>query len=309
VAELRFDGRVAIVTGAGGNPGLGRSYALFLASRGARVVVNDLGTGPDGRGIVRTSAAAVVDEIRAAGGEAVADLHSVAGVDGAGAIVQTALDTWGRVDILVNNAGVSFLARFDEIAPQDVERVVAVHLLGTIWMCRAVWPHMQQAGYGRIVNITSGSMLGNKLASVYGAAKGGIFSLTRSLAMEGEEHGIVVNSLMPAAFTVAMAHFLEDSDWKERAAVEQSPDRMAPLAGYLAHEGCTLAGACLAAREGRVYEALIAETAGWRADEPTLEEVATALDEIRDRAAMIENTSSLNAARRAYVVKPYRAPA
>jgi short-subunit dehydrogenase len=176
-------------------------------------------------------------------------------------------------------------------------------------MCRAAWPHMQRAGYGRIVNITSASMLGNKLASVYSAAKGGIFSLTRSLAMEGADHGIVVNSLMPAAFTVAMAHFLEDSDWKERAAVEQSPDRMAPLAAYLAHENCTFAGVSLAAREGRIFEALIAETEGWRADEPTLEEVAAALDEIRDRTGMIENTPSLNAARRTYVVKPYRAPA
>jgi NAD(P)-dependent dehydrogenase (short-subunit alcohol dehydrogenase family) len=307
--ELRFDGRVAIVTGAGGNPGLGRSYAHFLASRGARVVVNDLGTGPDGRGVVRANAEAVAEEIRDAGGEAVADTNSVAEVESAARIVETAIESFGRIDIVINNAGVSYLARFDEIAPQDVERVIGVHLLGTIWMCRAVWPHMQRGGYGRIVNITSASMLGNRLASVYSAAKGGIFSLTRSLAMEGEDHGIAVNSLMPAAFTVAMAHFLEDSDWKERAAIEQSPDRMAPLAAYLAHESCALSGVSLAAREGRIFEALIAETAGWRAGEPTLEEVAASLDEIRDREGMIENTPSVNAARRAYVVKPYRAPA
>jgi NAD(P)-dependent dehydrogenase (short-subunit alcohol dehydrogenase family) len=307
IEELRFDGRVAIITGAGGNPGLGRSYALFLASRGARVVVNDLGTGPDGRGIVRASAERVADEIREAGGEAVADTNSVADVDGAVGVVQTALEAWGGVDILINNAGVSYLARFDEIAPQDVERVVSVHLLGTIWMCRAAWPHLQRAGYGRIVNITSGSMLGNRLASVYGAAKGGIFSLTRSLAMEGAEHGILVNSLMPSAFTVAMAHFLEDSEWKEQAAAH-SPDWVAPVAAYLAHEECTLAGVCLGARNGRIYEALISETRGRLSDEPTLEEVAASLEQIRDRTDVFENTPSLNVGRRGYVTKPYRAP-
>src|SRR4051812_39167208 len=120
VDQLKFDGRVAIVTGAGGNPGLGRSYAMSLAARGARVVVNDLGTGPDGRGVLRTHADAVVDEIVAAGGEAVADTHSVADEDGAKAVVRTAIDTWGKVDILINNAGVFYASRFDEISSSDL---------------------------------------------------------------------------------------------------------------------------------------------------------------------------------------------
>jgi NAD(P)-dependent dehydrogenase (short-subunit alcohol dehydrogenase family) len=308
VSGLRFDGRTAIVTGAGGNPGLGRSYALLLASRGANVVVNDLGTGPDGRGNVRARADEVVQEICDAGGSAVADMSSVADPEAAGRIVETGVEAFGGVDILVNNAGVSYLARFDEIADADIERLVGVHLLGTIWMCRAAWPRMQAAGYGRIVNITSSSMLGNPLAAVYGAAKGGIFALTRSLALEGADHGITVNSLMPAAFTAAMDLSLEDSDWKTQARA-RTPDAVAPVAAFLAHETCALSGACLGMRDGRLYEAFVSETTGWLRDEPTLEEVAGALDRIRDRADARENTLSLSAGRRAYVVRPYSAPA
>jgi NAD(P)-dependent dehydrogenase (short-subunit alcohol dehydrogenase family) len=178
--QLRFDERVAIVTGAGGNPGLGRSYALALAERGARVVVNDVGGGPDGRGIAPVDPQKVVDEIVALGGEAVADRNSVAEVDSARAIVQTALDAWGRVDILINNAGVNIPALFSEIDSRDIERTIAVHLLGTIWMCRAAWPAMSGQGYGRIVNISSGTALGQRYLAVYGAAKGGVLGLTRS---------------------------------------------------------------------------------------------------------------------------------
>src|SRR5919204_5064029 len=126
MSELRFDGRVAIVTGAGGDPGLGRSYARLLAARGAKVVVNDLGVGPDGRGNVAAHADVVAQEIRDAGGEAIADTSSVAEESSARAIVQTALDAWGRLDVLVNNAGVFHLALFDELAPRDVERIVSV---------------------------------------------------------------------------------------------------------------------------------------------------------------------------------------
>ncbi|MEE3754314.1 SDR family NAD(P)-dependent oxidoreductase [Mycobacterium intracellulare] len=151
MTELRFDGRVAIVTGAGGQePSLGRSHAKLLAQRGAKVVVNDLGVGPDGRNVLRANAEQVADEICAAGGEAVADLHSVADEDGARRVVQTALDVWGRVDILVNNAGVCFMAHFDEISDADLRNVIDVHLMGTVWMCRAAWPHMRDAGYGRM---------------------------------------------------------------------------------------------------------------------------------------------------------------
>ena len=210
MSELRFDGRVAIVTGAGGqDPSLGRSHATLLAERGAKVVVNDLGVGPDGRGVMRANAAQVVDQILAAGGEAIADQHSVADEDGAHSVVATALDTWGRLDILVNNAGVCFMAHFDEISSADIRKIIDVHLMGTLWMCRAAWPHMRAAGYGRIVNTTSGAMFGIENLSIYGAAKSGIFGLTRGLAVEGAESGIKVNALGPAANTTAIRHFNE----------------------------------------------------------------------------------------------------
>jgi NAD(P)-dependent dehydrogenase (short-subunit alcohol dehydrogenase family) len=187
MSELRFDGEVAIVTGAGSNPSLGRSYALALAARGAKVVVNDLGVGPDGTGRLAAKAESVAKEIVDAGGEAIADTHSVAEEDSARAIVQTALDAWGRVDILVNNAGVAILAEFGEISSTDLRRVLDVHLYGNVWMCRAVWPQMREAGYGRIINITSGALGGIRYTTIYGAAKGGILSLTRGLAVEGED--------------------------------------------------------------------------------------------------------------------------
>ena len=155
MSEMRFDGRVAIVTGAGGRPSLGRSYVHLFAERGAKVVVNDLGVGPDRHG--REPAHA---EIVDAGGEAIADTHSVAEEDSAKAVVQTALDAWGKVDILINNAGVAILAKFDEISSKDIRNVINVHLFGNVWMCRAVWNHMREREYGRIVNITSGALNG-----------------------------------------------------------------------------------------------------------------------------------------------------
>src|SRR4051812_33526238 len=171
---LRFDGRVAIVTGAGGQkPGLGETYARHLAARGAKVVVNDLGVGPVGGGAIPSNAQTVVDEINANGGEAIADMHSVADPASARAVVQTALDAWGRIDILVNNAGVVFFASFDEISETDVRAIVDSHLYGNIWMARAAWPHMKQAGYGRIVNISSDAIYGFPYLTLYSAAKAG----------------------------------------------------------------------------------------------------------------------------------------
>src|SRR5262245_38795592 len=135
MSELRFDGRVVIVTGAGGDyPSLGRVYATAFAARGAKVVVNDLGVGPDGRGIQRAHADTVAQELIAAGGEAVANTDSVATEEGAQSIVQTALDTWGRVDAVVNNAGVCPMAEFDEFSANDIRRIVDTHLMGNIWM-------------------------------------------------------------------------------------------------------------------------------------------------------------------------------
>jgi NAD(P)-dependent dehydrogenase (short-subunit alcohol dehydrogenase family) len=298
---LRLDGRVAVVTGAGGNPGLGRAYALLLAERGARVVVNDLGIGPGGRPAL---AEEVADEIVGLGGHAVADKHSVAEADGARQVVQTAIDAWGRLDVVVNNAGVCCLAPFHLLSETDVQRMVEVHLYGTLWMCRAAWLHLQASGSGRIVNIGSESMLGHAVAAVYGAAKSGIFSLSRSLALEGAPSGIGVNTVMPAAFTAALDWAIEESDAK-RDAEAWEPELVAPLVAYLAHPDCLLSGTCLAFREGRIWELYITETVGHRLVEFTPEAVRDTIEEIRAREDARENTPNLSAERRTFVPRPY----
>ena len=282
MSELRFDGQVAIVTGAGGSPSLGRSYAHLLASRGAKVVVNDLGVGPDGRGVARAHADRVAQEIVDAGGEAVADTNSVAESSSARAIVQTALDAWGRVDILVNNAGICPMAEFDEISDEDIERIIAVHTLGNVWMCRAVWPHMKAQEYGRIVNITSGAMFGLRYVVLYGTAKGGIYGLTRGLAVEGARHGIKVNTVGPAAGTVAITHLNVETEWVHTMG-SLKPEQVAPVVAYLAHAECELSGKYLEAAGGRVAEKFVGETAGFYDPDLTIEGVRDHLDEILDR--------------------------
>jgi NAD(P)-dependent dehydrogenase (short-subunit alcohol dehydrogenase family) len=282
VDTMRFDGRVAIVTGAGGNPGLGRAHARLLAERGAKVLVNDLGIGPDGRGIARAHAEVVAGEIRSSGGEALADTNSVAERRTAAAVVQTALDAWGRVDILVNNAGVQLLASFSEISDSDIEKIVSVHLMGNIWMCRAVWPHMVQAGYGRVVNITSDALFGFDRTVIYGAAKGGIFGLTRGLALEGRQYGIRVNALAPGAVTVATTHLCEETEWVRSGLADQPPELVSPAVAFLAHEDCELSGAFLRAFGADVSARVFGETPGYTNVEQTIEGVRDNIARIID---------------------------
>lgn len=285
MSELRFDGRVAIVTGAGGqDPSLGRSHARLLAERGAKVVVNDLGVGPDGRGIVRASAEQVAEEIRAAGGDAVADTHSVADEGGARAVCQTAIDNWGRVDILVNNAGVAVLAHFDEISAADVTKVIGVHLMGSIWMCRAAWPHFRESGTGRIVNTTSGAMFGGEFLSIYGSAKGGIFGLTRSLAVEGAPYGIKVNALGPAAGTVATRHLNEESDFLSLMNNHFPTHLVSPVVAFLSHESCELSGTNLEAGGGTVSLRVFGQNTGYQNTRLTVEDVRDNLVGILDKS-------------------------
>ena len=197
---IDFKGRVAIVTGAGG--GLGRQHALALAQRGARVVVNDLGGARDGSGGSASAAQAVVDEIRAAGGEAIANAASVTDFDAVQAMVQQAVDAWGRVDILVNNAGILRDKTFAKMDLADFRLVLDVHLMGAVHCCKAVWPIMTAQKYGRIVMTTSSSGLyGNFGQSNYGAAKLALVGLMQTLALEGAKHDIRVNSLAPTAAT------------------------------------------------------------------------------------------------------------
>jgi NAD(P)-dependent dehydrogenase (short-subunit alcohol dehydrogenase family) len=291
MSEMRFDGRVAVITGAGGNPGLGRAYAMLLASRGAKVVVNDNGVGPDGRGTRPAHPEAVVKEIVDAGGEAILDTHSVATRDSAKAVVQTALDAWGKVDILINNAGVIELAEFDEITDSDLEKIMSAHLYGALWMTRAVWPHMQQSGYGRIVSAASGSMLGQRYNTVYGAAKGGIWALTRSLAVEGAAYGIRTNSFGPGART-AMSEQAAD----ELVAHMPPAELVAPTVVYLCHEDCEVSGAYFQSAAGSTKFQLFAETEGYYNPDVTLED-------IRDNFAKIVNTD-----RHTLVLEPLENP-
>jgi NAD(P)-dependent dehydrogenase (short-subunit alcohol dehydrogenase family) len=314
MSELRFDGRVAIVTGAGGqDPSLGRSHAALLAERGAKVVVNDLGVGPDGRGIMRANAEQVVEEILAAGGEAVPDQHSVADEEGARRVVATALDTWGQLDIVINNAGVCFMAHFDEISSADIRKIIDVHLMGTVWMCRAAWAHMREAGYGRIVNTTSGAMFGIENLSIYGAAKSGIFGLTRGLAVEGAEVGIKVNALGPAANTTAIRHFNETSPFTELMEAHFPTSLVSPAVAYLAHEACELSGASLEAAAGNVGLRVFGQTAGYTDTGLTAEKVRHNLATIIDKrtATMIPDPGEVpagptGAAQIGAVLKPYQ---
>lgn len=198
--SLDFSGRVAIVTGAGG--GLGREHALALAKRGAKVVVNDLGGARDGSGGSASAAQAVVDEIIAAGGEAIANSASVTDFAAVQAMVQETMDKWGRVDILINNAGILRDKSFGKMELEDFRLVVEVHLMGSVNCCKAVWPIMVAQNYGRIMMTTSSSGLyGNFGQSNYSAAKLGLVGLMQTLSIEGAKHDIRVNSLAPTAAT------------------------------------------------------------------------------------------------------------
>ena len=199
-ASIDFKGRVAIVTGAGG--GLGRQHALALAARGARVLVNDLGGARDGSGGSASAAEAVVAEIRAAGGEAIANGASVTDLAAVQAMVQQAIDTWGRVDVLVNNAGILRDKSFAKMDVADFRLVMDVHLMGAVHCTKAVWPFMTEQKYGRIVMTTSSSGLyGNFGQSNYGAAKMALVGLMQTLSLEGAKHDIRVNCLAPTAAT------------------------------------------------------------------------------------------------------------
>lgn len=280
--EWRFDGRTAIVTGAGGNPSLGRAHALLLAARGARVVVNDIGCDPETPGYSGTaSAQAVAQEIRDLGGEAIADEHSVASEEGAAALVQTALDAFGGIDILVNNAGISIAAPFDEMTSRDFRRHIDINLMGSIWTCRAVWPHMRAKGYGRIVNTTSGALAGARWLTAYGASKGGLFSLTRALAAEAAGFGIKVNAVNPGAFTRMVVAQQEDtSPMYQHAREHLPPDIVSPVVGFLAHENCPVSGECIDSVGGEVRKTYLAQTAGFTDPGLTIETVSSRWGEV-----------------------------
>jgi NAD(P)-dependent dehydrogenase (short-subunit alcohol dehydrogenase family) len=276
MTALRFDGQVALVTGAG--RGIGRGHALELARRGARLVVNDPGGALDGTaGGGDDPAQAVADEITAAGGEAVANRDSVTTPDGGAAMVEQALSAFGQLDIVVNNAGILRDKSFGNLTPELVDAVLEVHLRGAFHVLIPAWRQMKQRGYGRIVNTTSGTgLFGNYGQANYGAAKAGLVGLTRVLAVEGRKIGINVNAIAPAAATRMNADLLGD-----RAAL-LSPDSVAPVVAFLAHRDCTLSGQILSAGGGHVSAVLLSVTRGITDPELTAETVRDRLGEIFD---------------------------
>lgn len=277
MTDIDLDGRVAVVTGAGG--GLGREHALLLASRGAKVVVNDLGGNRSGEGGGHEMADEVVGEIRAAGGEAVANYASVADTEGAASIVGDALDAFGRVDVVVNNAGILRDVSFANLTPEALDLVLRVHLYGTTNVSMAAWPHLKEQGYGRIVNTTSGSgMYGNFGQSNYSAAKAGITGLSRTLAHEGRRYGIGVNVIAP----VAASRMTEDI--MPPALLERlRPHNVSGLVTYLCSEVCTTTGDIFSVGGGYVARIAIVEGAGVTFDHtPTPEDIAARFEQIRD---------------------------
>jgi NAD(P)-dependent dehydrogenase (short-subunit alcohol dehydrogenase family) len=268
--DLRFEGRVAIITGAGG--GLGRSHALELARRGAQVLVNDLGGALDGSGSSASAADRVVAEITALGGVAAPNHDSVATAEGGQAIVQAALQAFGRVDILVNNAGILRDKAFHKMDNTMMDAVIDVHLKGALYTTQPAFRLMRAQGYGRIVNTSSASgLFGNFGQANYGAAKAGLAGLTRVLALEGAGHGIKVNAIAPIASTRMTEDILGD------LAVKVSPDSVSPLVAYLAHEECSVNGHVYSVAGGRIARIFVAETHGVVLMENTAEVISAQL--------------------------------
>ncbi|HQZ34779.1 MAG TPA: SDR family oxidoreductase [Ilumatobacteraceae bacterium] len=264
---LGYDGKVVIITGAGG--GLGRQHALLLASRGALVVINDLGGSIDGSGSDKGAAEHVVDEIKAAGGEAVADTNSVATPEGGAAIVQTAIDAYGKVDVVINNAGILRDKSFHNMTPELLNPVLDVHLKGAFYVTQPAWVVMREQGYGRIVSTSSAAgVFGNFGQTNYGAAKMGLVGFTRVLAAEGAKYNIKANAIAPLALT-RMTENLMGGAFGDKL----SPGLVSPLVAYLAHEDCPVNGQLFSVGGGRVAHVFIGETQGYFKENLALEDV------------------------------------
>jgi len=288
VSEISFDGRVAIVTGAGG--GLGRTYALDLARRGARVVVNDLGGSVDGQGGSDAAAQKVVDEIKAAGGEAVPNYDSVATPEGGENIVKTAVDNFGKVDIVINNAGILRDKSFAKMTWEDLHLVLDVHLKGAFYVSQPAFKVMKENNYGRFVHTSSNSgIFGNFGQANYGAAKMGLVGLSHVLAIEGAKNNILSNCIAPVARTRMTEELLGDF------AKVLDPEGVTPMVVFLASEQCTLTHEVFSAAGGRYARIFLGLCKGWYSGKdkhPTAEDVLDHIDEIENQDGYIVPNNS-----------------
>ncbi len=274
--EHSFEGRVAVVTGAG--RGIGRSYAQLLASRGAKLVVNDLGGSMDGVGEDPGVASRVASEIVEAGGVAVADGSDVSTPEGGRSLIATAIEQFGRMDILINNAGIIRWAGFPDADVENLSTHFAVHVTGSFNTTRAAWPHMVDQSYGRIVMTTSSGLFGLPQNLSYATAKGAVIGLTRSLTTAGGPHGIKVNLIAPAAFTrmAGQPAAATDATGGDTGSAQMSPDLVAPMVAFLAHEDCPVSGEIYTAGFGRFARLFIASTEGYvhPTSAPSVEDIA-----------------------------------
>ena len=287
---MRFDGKVAVITGAGG--GVGRRYALELARRGARVVVNDLGGAADGTGSSESAAAQVVSEIEAAGGEAVSNFDSVATFEGGQRIVDTAIDAFGGCDILLANAGILRDKSFVKLSAGDLQAVLDVHLMGAFATAQPAFRHMKETGRGgNIVLTTSASgLFGNFGQSNYTAAKMAIFGLMRTLSIEGARSNIRVNCVAPAASTRLTGG--------ETDTGPTSPKSVSPLVLALVHESSDITGETFMAGFNWYTRCFIAQAPGWAAPEDadvTPEDIAAHWEQVRATAGFTEVPHALAA--------------
>ena len=275
MSELRYDDRVIVITGAG--RGLGRAYAELLGARGARVVVNDPGSAVRGEGIDAGPAAEVVAAIKAQGGDAIVSTNSVATPEGGRAIIEAALDHYGRIDGLIHNAGNVRYGSMQALSQEDFDAVLDVHLRGAFHVARAAFPHMCKASYGRIILTSSiGGLYGNRDCVNYGMSKSGMIGLNNVLALEGEAEGVKSNIIVPGAVT-RMAEGLDISQYPP-----MGPELVSPVVAWLAHENCSVTGEMLVSIAGRVARAFIAESKGVYQPSWRPEDVGARIDAIMD---------------------------
>lgn len=279
MVDMRFDGRVAVITGAGA--GMGRVHALFLASRGARVVVSDAGTATDGTGNDLEPAAQVVAEIISAGGEAVAWTANLLEDEGARGAVRCAIERWGRIDILIHNAGISLSDHFVHETAERMDRLLGINTRAGTIMAQQAWPHMIAQNYGRIVLIGSTAMYGMGGSAHYAMAKASYIGLTRSLAEEGGSHAIKVNLVCPGAAT-RLAETMAEGEFRNWLFVTMKPELITPIVAYLSHDDCAISGEIISAAGGRLAKVVIGETEGVVDRDLTLEKIPALLAQVMD---------------------------